>query len=52
MPVPDLDGTVKEKLIFEIDWLLEGELAHMDVQFAGEVEIEEVGVIEVESYIR
>ena len=51
-PISNLDCAVEEKFIFEIDDLFEREEAHMDIDFAGKIQVEEIAVVEVETFIR
>jgi hypothetical protein len=51
VPKPDFDGTVEEELVLQEDLLLEGEAADVHVQFAGDVEVEDVTVAQVKTFI-
>ena len=48
---PDLDGSVEEQFVLEENLLLEGEAADVDVQFAEDVKVEDVAVVEVEAWM-
>ena len=50
--VSNFDGAVEEEFVFEIDDLFEGEETHVDVDFAGKIEVEEIAVVKVEAWMR
>ena len=52
VPISDFDSGVQKKLIFKCDYLFEWEKPQMYIVFACKIKIEDVAVVEVETWIR
>lgn len=46
---PNLDGSIEEELILEMNLLLEGKAPNMDIQLAEYIEVKDVAIVEVET---
>ena len=47
----DFDDVIEEEFILERDYLFEGELSDVNVNFSGVIEVEEMAVVEVEAWL-
>lgn len=48
-PISDFDCTVEKEFIFEVNYLFEGKLPDVHIEFPREIKVKEVAVVEVEA---